>query len=446
MSSGVGSLESYLLDLCERPVTEAELMEAELAFVDTIGVALAAAHEPMVGVVAAWVAPFSCDAPADVVDGAALLLGVAGHCLDFDDTELQGKVHPSASLVATILPLAGTLHASGRRLLEAYVVGLRVTHALGGVQQPGLHLRGYHPTATVMPVASAAAAGALVGLDRDHLGHALAVSTSLAGGTREVFGTMMKSMHAGLSATRGFFAARAAAAGIEGPARFLSGPSGYLFAHAGTIPSVEEMETTRRTARLLPKLFPCGHYAHAAIEATLEARRSLGFTSAADVESAHVLASSQCVATLNHPQAGTPLEGKFSLPYCVALAAHRGAVEAVDFTPEGFGDPEVMRLSTDVTVESSDRFDRGPDFASEVRVRLKDGREETFCVEHLAGEAERPVNARQIYDKFRAIVPAATRSEAEDLLSRLSSIGDADDTCDLASTLLVRLRSEARHA
>src|SRR3546814_973278 len=70
-----------------------------------------------------------------------------------------------------------------------------------------------HSTATCGTFAAAAAAGRLMGLDREALQRALSVAGSQSAGLRENFGTMTKPFHAGRSSESGVVAAQFAAYG-----------------------------------------------------------------------------------------------------------------------------------------------------------------------------------------------------------------------------------------
>ena len=70
---------------------------------------------------------------------AALANGTAAHALDFDDMCFVSLAHPSAPLVAAALAMAELADASGRALLDAYIVGFEIEGRLGRMKgMPGL--------------------------------------------------------------------------------------------------------------------------------------------------------------------------------------------------------------------------------------------------------------------------------------------------------------------
>ena len=97
--------------------------------------------------------------------------------------------------------------ASGRALLDAYVVGFEIQARLGRLMNPRHYQRGWHCTSTLGAISAAAAASRLLGLDAARTAHALAIAASSASGLKENFGTMVKPLHAGLAARDGVLAA-----------------------------------------------------------------------------------------------------------------------------------------------------------------------------------------------------------------------------------------------
>src|SRR5205823_13817303 len=138
--------------------------------------------------------------------------------------------HPSAPLVSAGLAAAELVDASGRALLEAYIVGFEVEARLGRAMNPRHYQRGWHCTSTLGTLGAAAAASRLLGLGATEIGHALAIAASEASGLKENFGTMVKPLHAGLAARNGVVAALLARAGMIASAAAIDGPQGMLAA------------------------------------------------------------------------------------------------------------------------------------------------------------------------------------------------------------------------
>ena len=217
---------------------------------DTVGVTLAGASEPAARIVQQIITPLNGDDPhacrvlgtqtrASAAD-AALANGTAAHALDYDDMCFVSLAHPSAPLVAAALAAGELAHASGRALLDAYIVGFEIEGRLGRVMNPRHYQRGWHCTSTLGTIGAAAAASRLLGLDAAAAGHALAIAASEASGLKENFGTMVKPLHAGLAARNGVLAALLAKHGMTASAQALDGPQGFLAAMDSERPSLAE--------------------------------------------------------------------------------------------------------------------------------------------------------------------------------------------------------------
>src|SRR5215467_11804971 len=186
---------------------------AAAAVCDTIGVALAGAIEPAARIV------------RSVMDGggrccvlgtsrrtgaadAALANAVAAHALDFDDMCFVSMAHPSCALAPASLASAEWSNASGRALLDGYVVGFELGCRLGTVMNPRhYHSRGWHCTSSIGTVGAAAAAARVMGLDPAATAHAVGIAASAACGLKENIGAMVKPLHAGMAARNGIMAA-----------------------------------------------------------------------------------------------------------------------------------------------------------------------------------------------------------------------------------------------
>ena len=131
---------------------------------------------------------------------AAMANGAAAHALDYDDNVQVVLGHTSAVQVPALLALGEAVGATGKQVVDAYIIGFEIGMALGrGVNWSHYNI-GWHSTSTIIEIATAGACARLLGLDRAGMAHALSLGTSMAGGPKAQFGSMAKSFHAGLAA------------------------------------------------------------------------------------------------------------------------------------------------------------------------------------------------------------------------------------------------------
>ena len=421
---------------------------ARLAVLDTLACVLAgAADEATVSArraVSAW-----GDGPARLVGGrgrlaapwAALVNGTAAHALDFDDWELPGCSHPSAVLVPALLALAEEREASGRDLLDAFIVGLEVLMRIGEAVNMHHYHRGWHATSTVGALAAAAACARLTGLDAVATADALGLATSMAGGFKCQFGTTAKPLHAGLAAKTGVLAAALAAAGVGASRDAFDGTWSFLSLMAGPeAPGFDE--PLRKLGSPLGidehglhvKLYPCCGYIHRSVDAVLDLRRT-HVLNGADIEAVTARIPAHNADILMYPEPRTPNEARFSLNYCAAVAATTGRLGVADFTLAAIRRPEVAAFLPRVTVErhpigprSSDLDLQEPDV---VTLRLKDGRVLEQSVDHARGSPNLPVCEADLAEKFRAcaagVLGPDDAAAAEGLIAGLEDLPRLDE-------------------
>jgi 2-methylcitrate dehydratase PrpD len=171
LKTGLSAMLSRFVAAAPLTALPADAIDAsKRAFIDTVGVMLAGRLEPAVAIMKSYL-PEGNEAYALFGErrlsarDAALLNGVAGHVLDFDDVALHG--HPSVVLVPAILAEAQRLNASGMDALKAYVIGFEVWTELGSREPDAYHLRSWHPTAVLGTMAATGAVAALNRL-REH--------------------------------------------------------------------------------------------------------------------------------------------------------------------------------------------------------------------------------------------------------------------------------------
>jgi 2-methylcitrate dehydratase PrpD len=404
----------------------------ERAFVDTVGVLLAGRTQPAVRTLASAVLEEGdAGGPARSIAlgrrmaarSAAFLDGTSAHALDYDDVDDALLGHPSAVLVPTLLALGDACGSSGEELLDAYRRGLETNRAVAGAIGIERHYRaGWHATSTIGTLGAAAAASRLLGLGADETRHCLGLAATMAGGSRQNFGTMTKPLHAGLAAEWGILAAQLAGRGFTADPDQLEGPMGFLAifgappppgsaptppleasAFSGPQPGTIPGSGPEQPAGLNVKLHPCCYATHAAIDATLEITASLPPT--AEILAIDVVMPPGGLAPLIHHRPTDGTQAKFSLEYAVAVALLDGAVTLASFDDARAGREDVQEGLRDVRIASAATPPTGPSaweepFAAVVTCWMTDGTSSTVRVDKPAGHATRPVSETELRAKF----------------------------------------------
>ena len=219
---------------------------AKMCLVDWFGVALGAVNEPAARAVRRvalnWGQRHAQGkahillGPAVTPSAAALANGTMAHCMDYDDTHLDGAGHISGPTWAVALALAEAHGKSEREALAAFITGFEISARLGaGGFGRKLQYKGFHPSSIFGRFSAAATAAVLLGLDRAQIANALGVAGTTAGGLNASFGTMSKPFHLGKAAMDGMLAADLAREGFEAATHLLDAQNG-LSGRAGAGP------------------------------------------------------------------------------------------------------------------------------------------------------------------------------------------------------------------
>lgn len=389
------------------------LAAARWAVIDTVGVMLAGRREPPVALLSGCLADgadatsFATGRRLRAAD-AALLDGLAGHVLDYDDVAQHG--HPSVVIVPALLAEAQRIGASGEALLRAYVVGYECWAELAAREPDAFHIGSWHPTPVLGVMAATVALAALHRLEAPVACNALALAASFASGVIANFGTHAKPLQAGRAAANAVEAVRLAGAGLTGSPDAVEGPHGLL---AGISP-FRQVDTTSpmRAGKgdwalldqgLSVKSYPVCYASHRAIDGVLDltARAAL---KPEDVRSVTVALGPAPAATLryHHPKDG--LEARFSLHHNVAAALVAGQVGFAQLDDAFVRRPDVAALYPVTTMETAgEECPDQPGMAKfdHVLIETRDGRRlDSGPIRHPRGHAGLPLSETEREAKF----------------------------------------------
>ena len=347
-----GTFAEFTAGLRHQPVPESALHGARRCLVDWWGGTVAGAVEAPATVLVAALAPDGGAARvlpwghgADMRT-AALINGTAAHTVEVDDIYSPGLYHPGVAVIAAALAVADAEAASGADLLTAIVAGYEVSNRIAQAVNPA-HYRLWHTTATVGFFGAAAAAACVMRLDAGRTAHALTTAASFAAGLRHAFSSdaMTKPLHAGRAAEGGVLAAIGARHGLTGVPDMFEGERGFGVAMSEAVDwdrAVAGLGSEWTIERITCKPYPCCGHSFAAIDATRAIMA--GGVAPGEIERVDVGTYRAGVEICRNTDPATPYEAKFSLPYCVALAALNRPVDLAAFAPEGLHDPELRAM------------------------------------------------------------------------------------------------------
>lgn len=386
---------------------------------------------------------------------AALANGVAGHAMDYDDTQLSTSkeavygllTHPTTPVLAAALALGETERISGKEFLLAYLLGVEVECRIADAIHPRHYQSGFHSTATMGGLGAAMAAGKLLGLKEDGLRRALGMAASMASGLRENFGTMTKPLHAGRAAENGVNAALLARDGFTAAENILEARRGFFNATAG---GFEESKISGRLGKpyfmeqpgISIKPYPSGSLSHPAQDLILDLVKEHDLK-AADIERIEVGTNSNVPNALIYPMPRNALEGKFSIPFCMAIAVLERKAGIAQFQDRKVRDRRVIDLMKRVTLYIDDELERlGYDqVRSRLRITLKSGRVIENRYDVARGHPEKPMTWEELVEKFcdcaALILPDR---KAEQVVAHVERIEKLQTLRPLLNALAVKVR------
>ena len=143
--------------------------------------------------------------------------------------------HPAAIMVPALCTEATRGALAGARMLEAFVVGYEAGAKLAlGVGMGHYQRRGFHATGTLAMFCALAALARLRNLSHEQIETAFGIASSMAGGLRCQFGTMMKPFHSGWAARCAVAAVDLAQSGFTASLNAIENEDGGFIAAYGT--------------------------------------------------------------------------------------------------------------------------------------------------------------------------------------------------------------------
>lgn len=444
-------IANYVVNTRYEDIPPDAIEAAKKSLLDTVGVMLAASGmEPAVRGVADIVREFGGNPECSVlgfggrapVNMAAFANGVMAHALDFDDQTPWGA-HPDSSIVPSVLAMAQRKGGiSGRRLLAAIAIGqdlfVRLRCNVGWRQDWNL-------SSVVGAFSATAAASYVQGLNREQVAHALGIASMQSSGTMEVIfgiGSDLRGMYAGFTAQGVVMATLLAEKGITGIKDLFEGKAGifkvYFDGKYERAKMLEGLGKQYLGASMLYKAWPAVGNVHTYIHATIELMKEHNLN-AGDIEEIRAFVgdfSQRMCTPLDVRRApATLVDAKFSLPFCVALAAVRGQIRIADFSAAALKNPEVLAMAQKVVPVEDSNLDwkfKLPD--GRIEILTKDGRRIERIGDNVPGSPESPMTWDGLFAKFRDCamvaavpVPEDKIGQAQQMVRNLDALDDAAD-------------------
>ncbi|MEC5407591.1 MmgE/PrpD family protein [Paraburkholderia sp. MPAMCS5] len=366
------------------------------------------------------------------------------NALDFDDgTEMNGKGlgHPGASLVPAALAGLAENRIEGKRLVTALAAGYEVNNRLIVAVQPSAErFEEVYGVGQHQSIGAAVAYGILLKLSGDAMHNAIGLAGTL---------TSVPSLHkynwnerpivsfkdgVAPAAMAGVNAGNLTLAGFIGSKNLFDGNQGFW-----RMLGSDRFDGERLTSDLGRdwatmnssfKVYPACRWLAPALEA-FEALLSEAAIRPSDIASIEVHTFSKIEADLMERRPKNAIDGQFSLPYLLAVLAHRKQKGAPWFDTQVFGDPEIHRIADKVVA----RVDAGMDAAmrgenrrpsATVLVTTQNGKQFKRHINAPLGSRIRPVGDDVVIAKAQSNLEIGG-IDAERMIAYIESLGSNEE-------------------
>lgn len=327
--------------------------------------------------------------------------------LDLSDTWL-GKTagHPS-DMIAPLIALAEAKGASGKRLLEAILIAYELYCGLcdaTSLQEASID------QSTAAALGAAGGAAAILELDEDAAGNALALALCANVNLYNVRrGTLSDwKANAGPNAARaGVFAASLAAEGVTGPTGAFDGPAG-LAAMTGPLDWRFETATAPKILSTHLKAYPVCYHGQSAVDSAQGLAPELDARLIEEVQINTYKAAVNAMGADASRWAPTTREtADHSLPYTVAVTLRRGQLRSSDYAADQLREPQTLALMQKIKVSEDPAFTAGYPAAASCRITLRttDGRQLSAERIQPKGHAQNPLTDGELAAKLQDLWP-----------------------------------------
>ena len=408
---------------------------------DSLGCSIAALGAGPIKACREQVAEFGGSGPCTLIGGgsanpiyAAFWNTALVRYVDFMDNFLaQSETCHTADNFGVALTIADYVGASGRDLMLAVALGYTVQSRF--VDHANFMTRGFDHTSQ-LAFSHNAAAGRLLGLSEQQIGHAIAMA-AVSDASFAVVRAKPLSQWKGLASAQSALGAMntlfLARRGVQGPLQVIEGPNGVEHLLGMKIQIDWERQGYEGVLESTIKKYNAMIHTQSAVHCMVELVRQN------TIDAGKVLSIEAEVFQLCYDFAGGGLYGidkvvltkeqaDHNLPYLLAVALLDGDVMPAQFKPERIIKPDVQGLLKKVSVRPNHEYTEvyPGKMPAKITIRLQDGKLIEHEVQDYPGLASNPFTWDDSVEKFDRLVAGRVdeglRGEIKDAVRSLESI------------------------
>ncbi len=335
---------------------------------------------------------------------AALVNGVAGSSLEYEEGNSRAMGHPAIQVVPAVMAASESRGASGADLLSGLISGYEVSSR---VSRASSLRKGLHPTGTWGTVGSAAGVARVDGKSPEELLAIVNIAASYAFSPyveNSFMGQNAASTFAGLANHQGLLANLFFESGIRANnASFETTFSRFVSEHLNPDVLVSNLGQEYAIAENYFKPYPSCRFTHPAIDA-LNAIVHRTQVVPRDVSKIRVTSFKAAVHTSSQPPLNVDAM-RFSVPYLIATMLSYGSIDLETLNKDPLHNPAVTELAKKVEMVFSAEYEamRPVNNPAKVTIQLRDGKELSHEVLNCWGDPANPMSQEAIHTKFLSL-------------------------------------------
>ena len=376
------------------------------------------------------------------LDMAGFANGVMVRYLDCNDSYFSpGGGHPS-DMIPAALAVGDSVEADGRTIITAIALAYEAFCRIAD------HVPDNQWDQGVLSVIGAAcAAGKILGLDEEQMGHAISlavVPNVPLRVTRMGELSMWKGCAAAAATRAGIFAAQLAAEGMTGPFEPFEGRKGLWEQAIGYPIELDAMggdDAPFRITDTIFKFYPSQIHTQAPIDLAIQLhdRVDVGDIASIKIQSYRSAVSSAST----EPEKWDPKTREtadHSIPFLAAVGLRDGEVTPATFAPDRIADPGLRTIINKMRIDENAEFtERYPaEYNCRIEVIKNNGQTEVAETSFPKGHGKNPLSDADVDAKFRRLAcPTITEQQCEQALELIWSLENLPNIQDIFDSLVV---------
>ena len=376
------------------------------------------------------------------LDMAGFANGVMVRYLDCNDSYFSpGGGHPS-DMIPAALAVADSAEADGKTLITAIALAYEAFCRIADQVPDNQWDQGIFSV-----IGAACAAGKVLGLDEEQMGHAIslaAVPNVPLRVTRMGELSMWKGCAAAAATRSGVFAAQLAAEGMTGPFEPFEGRKGLWEQAIGYPVEIEALggeDSPFRILNTIFKFYPSQIHTQAPIDLAIQLHEMV---QPDDIASIKIQSYNSAVSSAStEPEKWDPKTREtadHSIPFLTAVGLRDGAVTPATFAPDRIADAGLRTIINKMRIDENPEFtERYPEqYNCRIEVIKSNGQTEVASTSYPKGHGKNPLSDAEVDAKFRRLAcPTVTEQQCEQALELIWSLENLPNLRGIFDSLVV---------